>query len=129
MNLAALRFLCTSMNVTTLSYGHARRDIIKYGFQELAEKNNAFCSVFGYRDDPHSVRYQIFYNARLPEEEIKYAIAQELGHIVLGHIVVHGGLDKITSEMKGRACQFADLLLRIYPYPYVLSYVDAEESE
>jgi len=68
--------------------------------------------------DPRSGVYIIVYNEKKSDKRIRFSIAHELGHIVLGHLddkrteICRGGLDDVTYfAMEGAANTFAGNLL------------------
>ena len=64
-----------------------------------------------FRLDMDDVQYVVIYNMRLPYEDIRRAIARELGHIVLGH----DGQTRSTEVRKAEALCFAHHLLTPRP--------------
>jgi len=63
--------------------------------------------MFGMKD----IEYIVIYNMKLPYEDIRRAIARELGHIVLGH----DGQTRSTEVRKAEALCFAHHLLTPRP--------------
>ena len=69
-----------------------------------------------FRLEMEDVKYAVIYNMRLPHEEIRRAIARELGHIVLGH----DGQTRSTEVRKAEALCFAHHLLTPRPIIHMI---------
>lgn len=72
--------LCAGMGIITSSYQKAKRTIRAFGLAEYASGNDGFATVI-------NGRYFIFYDDTVtPQGRIRFTLAHELGHIVLGHL-------------------------------------------
>lgn len=71
--------ICKNYGVRALSYHGARELIRKHGLEQLASSTAGFCFFAG--NQP-----VIIYDSTRSPLEVRFTIAHELGHIVLGHL-------------------------------------------
>ena len=102
-----------------LSYPHIR----VMSFANMADNQEIdredLIPIFGQNQDAVTFRmtgmedvdYVVIYNMKLPHEDIRRAIARELGHIILGH----DGQTRTTEVRKAEAMCFAHRLLTPRP--------------
>lgn len=97
--------ICKNYGVRTLSYHGAHELIRKHGLEQLASNTAGFCFFAG--NQP-----VIIYDSTRPPLEIRYTIAHELGHIVLGHLNFRRDfLEKLPDYAEREADSFALFLL------------------
>ena len=109
--IASIQILLSSPHVRVMSFTNMadnsevdREDLVPmFGINQDA----VTFKMFGMED----VEYVIVYNMKLPHEEIRRAIARELGHIVLGH----DGQTRSADVRKEEAHCFAHHLLTPRP--------------
>lgn len=108
-----------SPDCVVISY---RKAIEHYGFDsELLASNSDYGFTFL---DPSTQRRIILYNETLPESCIRFTIAHELGHYILGHLPK----DQIASKAAEREANcFARNLLCPAPIAKELSLTSPEE--
>lgn len=88
--------LAQKMGIKVISY-EAGKDLIDFwGLRELCEKNDGFTILL-------DEQWYIFYNGKLlPRTRIRFTIAHELGHFILGHelktVISGAGIVSYTEE-------------------------------
>lgn len=71
--------IAEQMGIEVRSYSAAKNIIDYWGFKELCESNDAFTALIG-------KQWHFFYDGFLyPRTRIRFALAHELGHFLLGH--------------------------------------------
>ncbi|MCD8356287.1 MAG: ImmA/IrrE family metallo-endopeptidase [Clostridia bacterium] len=71
--------VCKELDIRVLSYEDGKTIIERHKFQRFTKRTDGFTLVL--YEQPI-----IFYNSACTKERIRFTIAHELGHIVLGHV-------------------------------------------
>ena len=85
-----LNVVCKQLGVCTASYNAARALIAERGLSDIAAKTDGLTFYAG--DIP-----TILYNGSCTAGRIRFTVAHELGHIILGH-VAPGGVTVVNRE-------------------------------
>ena len=72
--------LCQKMGIIVSSYTMGHKTINALGYDGVARVNDGFCTII-------NNQYFIFYDETIqPHGRLKFTVAHELGHIMLGHL-------------------------------------------
>lgn len=97
--------LCAGYGIRAVPYRTAWQLICDCGLEQLANDTAGFCFFL---DD----QYIILYDSSRPILEVRFTVAHELGHIVLGHLSFRSGvLEKLHDSAEQEADAFAARLL------------------
>ena len=84
-------YLCKQKGYRLYSYTEGIRHIKGFRLEEQCTRSDGFSTRF---DDC----YYIFYNPHMPVGRIRFTIAHEIGHIVLGHLNKQGAFTSQNRE-------------------------------
>lgn len=105
MKPADLNKLCEDYGVRHVSYRSAQLVIHDYGLEQLASSTTGFCFFSG--NQPI-----IFFDDTRPRMEVRFTVAHELGHIMLGHLSFRSEFfEKLPDCAEREADSFAVQLL------------------
>lgn len=100
-----LNAICEDYGVSCFSYSSNRQWLCEHGLEPLTKRTSGFCICSG-------GRHSIFFDDTVQVPELRFTIAHELGHIVLGHLSFRSSfLGEFPDSAEREADAFAVQLL------------------